>query len=265
VVGTKRENVHLYYDLVKVSMLGNAHGVNMLMTIPLKTASQQFSLHKLIVLPTAVSENKFIEYVHDFAYFALSFNQRDFALLKVAYLQLYSAGILTVCPINVPLYDAKLPACEAELFFQISGENPACRRKLLLHHSTPTMHLHRAMWFYHFPEQRQVTIRCPHGSERITFSEVLSETGVIHNATAGNIAANEVRTLTELHGTSQVRSDVPALYVPDITPMLSRHEKPKFGEFIQPETGELDAIKTSCNAATILGRSHVVPHTAGYT
>jgi len=117
--GTKQENVHLYYDLVKVSMLGSANGVNMLMAITLKTASKHFTLHKLIVLPTRVSENKFIEYVHDFAYMALSFNQRDFALLKQADLQICSAGILTVCPINVPLYDAKVPACEAELFFPI--------------------------------------------------------------------------------------------------------------------------------------------------
>ena len=100
------------------------------------------------------------------------------------------------------------------------------------------------MWFYHFPEHRQVTKRCSHGSEWIPFSEFLSETGVIHNATACTIAANEVRTLPELHGTSQVRTDVPALYLPDITPMLSRHEEPKLGEVIPPETGELDAIKT---------------------
>jgi len=53
----------------------------MLITIPLKTVSQHFTLHKLIVLPTRVLENKFIEIVHDFAYFALLFNQRDFALL----------------------------------------------------------------------------------------------------------------------------------------------------------------------------------------
>ena len=160
-------------------------------------------------------------------------------------MQLCSAGILTVCPFNVPLYDAKVSAFEAELFLQISGEKPACRRKLLLHHSTPTTHRHGAMYFYHFPEHRQVTKRCSHGSEWIPFSEFLSETGVIHNATACTTAANEVRTLPELHGTSQVRTDVPALYLPDIIPMLSRHEDPKLGEVIPPETGEIDAIKTS--------------------
>jgi len=190
----------------------------MLITIPLKAASQHFTLHKLIVLPTQVLENKFVEIVHDFAYFALLVNQRDFASLIEADLQLCSAGTLTVCPFNIPLYDAKVPACEAELFFQISGEKPACRRKMLLHHSTPTAHRHGAMCFYHFPEQRQVTIRCPHGSQWIPFSEFLSETGVIRNATACIITANEVRTLPELHGTSQVRTDVPTLYLPDITP-----------------------------------------------
>jgi len=128
-------------------------------------------------------ENKFIVYEHDYDYLALSFNQRNFTLLKEDDLKSCSTGILTVCPINVPLYDAKVPACEANLFFQMSGEKTACRRKLL-HHTTPTMHRHGTMWFYHFPEQRSVTIRCPSGSGWITFSKVLFDTGVIHNATA---------------------------------------------------------------------------------
>jgi hypothetical protein len=82
-------------------------------------------------------ENKFIAYEHDYDYLALSFNQRDFALLKEDDLKSCNTGNLTVCTINVPLYDAKVPACEAELFFQMSGEKTACGRKLLLHHRTP--------------------------------------------------------------------------------------------------------------------------------
>jgi len=42
VAATKWENIHLYYDLVEVSMLGNAHGVSMLMFIPLKSAKSVF-------------------------------------------------------------------------------------------------------------------------------------------------------------------------------------------------------------------------------
>jgi hypothetical protein len=47
-----------------------------------KCASQHFTLHKLIVLPTRILENKFIAYDHDYDYLALSFNQRDFALIR---------------------------------------------------------------------------------------------------------------------------------------------------------------------------------------
>ena len=104
-------------------MLGNAHGVNMLMTIPQKTASQHFTLHKLVVFLTRVVENKFIEYVHDFIYHYLSFNHRDFTVLKETDLQHCSAGILTVRPLNVPLYDAKVSACEANCTFRCQEKN----------------------------------------------------------------------------------------------------------------------------------------------
>jgi hypothetical protein len=117
------------------------------MIIPLKTASNHFTLHRVIVLPTRILENMFIAYEHDYDYLALSFNQRDFALLKEADLKTCRTGILTVCPINIPLYDAKVPACDAELFFQTSGEKSACMRKLLLHYSTLIMYRYGTMWF----------------------------------------------------------------------------------------------------------------------
>ena len=60
-------DVGLYYEFVTVSLLRNLHGVNTLITIPLKTASQHFTMHKLIVFPTRFLEHKFIEILHDFA------------------------------------------------------------------------------------------------------------------------------------------------------------------------------------------------------
>ena len=105
VAGTFWENIHIYYDLIKVLVLGNVRGINMLMIITMKPASQHFTLQKLIVLPTRILENKFIAYDHDYDYLVLSFHQRDFALLKEDDLKSCSTGILTVCPINVPLYD----------------------------------------------------------------------------------------------------------------------------------------------------------------
>ena len=145
--------------LWKLSVIGNAHILNMVMIIPLKTASQHFTLHKLIVLPTIVAESKFIEFVNDFTYLALAFNQHDFALLKEDDLQHCSTGMFTVCSLNVFLYDSKEPACEAQLYFQMSGKKPACGRRLLINHRAPILYRHGASWFFHYPEQRQVSIR----------------------------------------------------------------------------------------------------------
>ena len=72
-----------------------------------KCASQHFTIHKLIGLPTRILVNKFIACEHDYDYSVLSFNQLDFALLKKDDWKSCSTGILTLCPNIVPLHDAK--------------------------------------------------------------------------------------------------------------------------------------------------------------
>ena len=39
VAGTKIQQVHTYYELVKVALVGNAHGVQLIIRVPLKTAA----------------------------------------------------------------------------------------------------------------------------------------------------------------------------------------------------------------------------------
>jgi len=43
VAGTKIQDVHTYYELIKVALVGNAHGSQLIIRVPLKTA-QSFSL-----------------------------------------------------------------------------------------------------------------------------------------------------------------------------------------------------------------------------
>ena len=44
VAGTKFQDIHLYYELVKVALVGNAHGVQLVISVSLKTAAQLFTL-----------------------------------------------------------------------------------------------------------------------------------------------------------------------------------------------------------------------------
>ena len=52
--GNKFQDVHVYYELVKVALVGNAHGVQLVMSVPLKTAAQLFTIFKILVFPFAV-------------------------------------------------------------------------------------------------------------------------------------------------------------------------------------------------------------------
>jgi len=54
VAGNKFQDVHVYYELVKVALVGNAHGVQLVMSVPLKTAAQLFTIFKILVFPFAV-------------------------------------------------------------------------------------------------------------------------------------------------------------------------------------------------------------------
>lgn len=123
-----------------------------------------------------------------------------------------------MCPTNVAIYDIILLTCGSSLFFQTAGDKQSRRRSLLLHYITPTLQRHCAVWIYHFPCKRQVTIRCPHGTNWITYNKVLSGAGVIYNARACIFASSERRTLPELHGTAYVRVETPTLYLPDLSP-----------------------------------------------
>jgi hypothetical protein len=69
IASTRAYNIHLYYELATVILIGNAHGVNVIINVPLKTASQHFTSYKIIVLPARISASNFVKYSVDFSIF----------------------------------------------------------------------------------------------------------------------------------------------------------------------------------------------------
>jgi hypothetical protein len=104
--------------LVKVSLIGNAQGIQLVISIPLKTASQLYTLYKAVILPSRLSHDTFLTYQLEYCYFGLAVDQRDYALLTEADLQQCTAGSITICISRVPLYPKQVLTCEASLFFQ---------------------------------------------------------------------------------------------------------------------------------------------------
>ena len=91
-------------------------------------------------------------------------------------------------------------------------------------------------------------IRCPRDNVWVTRTRTLSGAGVIHNATRCSIPSGEIRTLPELQGVAHANLNAPTVYVPDSSPILSRHELPCVEAALTSEVNELYQLK-DCLAA----------------
>ena len=59
-VGTRTENVYIYYELAKVSLVADARGIKLIVSVPLKTINSYFHLYRIEILPqTIASKNTF--------------------------------------------------------------------------------------------------------------------------------------------------------------------------------------------------------------
>jgi len=226
IVGTKPNKVYLYYELVQVSVIGNVHSMKLIVNVPLKTANSQFTLYKVVVLPTRVSKTNFVKYTVDYSYFGLESSRHDYILLKQTDLLNCVRGEITVCPANTAVYSAKTLNCLSSMYFQTTTHNNLCRGHLLINYRTPTLQKHKSLWLYYFPEQRQVTLRCLKDNTWTTRTELLFEAGLTLNASTCSITTVEFRIFPELHGSMQTTLDTPYFYIPDKVSTVADHEIP---------------------------------------
>jgi hypothetical protein len=106
-----------------------------------------------------------------------------------------------------------------------------------------TLQHHGSKWAYHFPEPRQVTIRCPQENVWTSHTVSLGGTGLIHNASTYLIASKEIRTLTVLSKTMELPLDTSRLYLLDEVPAVASHEISQIEAAMTPETTGLDYVK----------------------
>jgi hypothetical protein len=191
IAGTRADTLYYYYELAKVTLIGNAHGIKILVHVPLKTASQQFTLYKIIILPSRGCGNNFAKYMTDYTYFGIDHSHRDYILVSEAYLNRCTANSITLCPAEIAIYNTHVKTCESSLFFQADTSIKLCRRDILFNHRTPTLQRHGTHWFYHLPEQRTVTIRCPQTAGWTSRTELLVNVGQILNATRCSITTHQ--------------------------------------------------------------------------
>ena len=131
IAGTKFDNIHLYYELIKVTAVDTAHGIKSILKVPLKPESQHFTLSRIIALPTRILNVTFALYQLEYNYFGLS--HRDYILMTAADVQKCDAGSITICPADRALYEIRSITYKSKLYFQTTTKDGPYKRSLMLH------------------------------------------------------------------------------------------------------------------------------------
>jgi hypothetical protein len=126
------------------------------------------------------------------------------------------------------------------LFFKTGNTDPLCRRKLLFHHSTPSLQRYGKLWVYHFPEQQQLTLRCTKAYSQIHHTLKLEGSGLLHNLSGCHITSPELQAFPELHGTTDT-NDLPKIFLPNIS-VLDDHELQQLKDIPLPNLQGLDDV-----------------------
>ena len=120
-VGTRTENVHIYYELAKVSLVANARGIKLIVCVPPKTSNSYFDLYRIVILLQPIASNKHVRYSIDYTYFRIQHSKRDYLLFtENDYNRCYRRSF-TICPFNVPIIGAQTKTLEMSLYFQTSA------------------------------------------------------------------------------------------------------------------------------------------------
>jgi len=82
--------------------------MKLIVNVPLKTANSQFTLYKVVALPTRVLKTNFVKYTVDYSYFGPESSRPDYISLKETDLLNCVTGEITICTADTAVYSAKI-------------------------------------------------------------------------------------------------------------------------------------------------------------
>jgi hypothetical protein len=221
IAGTSLDNIHLYYDLNRVSVVANVHSIILLLNVPLKPAKPTLHFVQNNCFAIRISSDKYVQYIIDHAYLAVQHRQQAYILLSGTDFNRCTMSSFTVCPADIAVYQAQAFTCEFSLYFQIADSHHLCRRQLL-NHKTPFRH--GSIWIFHFPLRLQITLHCPVVDNRMSYNLFLEATGLLHNANTCHVTSADIQLLPELHSTQQGKYTAPKFILPDNVSIATEQE-----------------------------------------
>jgi hypothetical protein len=242
IAGTRAENIYFYYKFVKDADIANSHYIKIVLNVPMKTAGRHFVLHRIITLPTRISNDTFVQYLPEFPYFGIDNIQHNCILFTQAELSYCNINSISICPAHIPIFNNRLIICESSLFFQTAESHNLCQRKILLNYTTPLLHRCGFSWICHLTGNQLTTLRCHTINISTTSTRTLQGTGISFDASPCLLTSAQFQTPPEILGSAQFTLDTTGIYVPDRVPIVTEREVQDIQETAPPAVRRLSDI-----------------------
>ena len=200
-------------------------------------------MFRIITLPIRVTSDKFVQSSVDYTYFGLQHNLQTYLLFTEASFSRCNKGSIVTCKADTEIFYSQTNTCESSFFFKAEGTHQLCRRKLLVHHNTPSLR-YGALWVYQFTTQHRVTLHCAEANAQFPRTPTLEGAGLLRNFTGCHITSPELQTFPEIHGTTDARIEPPIIYLPDIS-VLNNNELQQIRDMLLPNLQRLNDIYSS--------------------
>jgi hypothetical protein len=241
--GIQFNNMYLYYEMMEAAVLADVHSFKLVLSVPLKSMGRDFTMYRMFVFPLLVMQRKYVQLELKHQFLAINLLHRQYLLLTDQDITQCRGDKVFMCPTNQAVYDMQLMTCELALFLQSPEVQRICQRNIVIYPVLPRMIRHGAVRVYYFPQQQEVHFKCSIKGGWHTFSLKLSGGGILSNVSSCYISTDKLQFYPELRGELDSVLPAPALYVPELQPVVSAHELHTLQQLMPVDTKILDQME----------------------
>jgi hypothetical protein len=109
-------NVYVYYEVIQAVILADLHSFKLVLNVPLKSINRPYSLYRMVVLPSRISNYTFVQFKIEKDYFGIDILQRNYPTLTELDIIKCSGKDIMICPANHAVYSTEIDSCALSLF-----------------------------------------------------------------------------------------------------------------------------------------------------
>ena len=251
IAGLRSNNVYLYYEIIQATMLADVHSFKLILYVPLKTLSRQYEMYRMVVSPTRIFNNTYVQFDIGKDYFGINLLQRSYLTLTEMDVVKCRGKDIMICPAEQAVYSTEVDSCALSLYFQSTRARETCNRKVISRPPQPRLERYGATVLYYLAEPQTLHLQCQQNRTWEVHSMTLEGGGFLENAESCYLTLQGLQLFPALRGKAEFSAQGPDLFIPTIPAVVSTREEAVLQQMSFTDESKLEQLATSISSHPI--------------